>query len=72
MSHKEEVEIMAVQKSDAMLQHEKWIEWVTDHNPKWVPNMDDKPVNMMPEAQTLNGAFTVLFVVAAVVLSMVV
>jgi hypothetical protein len=37
MSHKEEVEIIAVQKSDAMLQHEKWIEWVTDHNPKWVP-----------------------------------
>jgi hypothetical protein len=34
--------------------------------------MDDKPVNMRPEAQTLIGAFTVPFVVAAVVLSMVV
>jgi hypothetical protein len=26
--------ISMVQKSDAMLQHEKWIAWVLEHNPK--------------------------------------
>jgi hypothetical protein len=62
---------MGIQKSDAMLQHEKWIQWVTEHNPKWVPDMEDKPVNLMPEAHTLIGAFTVVLVLMAVFLSMV-
>ncbi len=57
-----------VQKSDAMLQHEKWIAWVTEHNPKWIPGRD-KPVNMMPEAHTLIMAFAVITIIAAVALS---
>lgn len=59
----------AVQKSDAMLQHEKWIEWVTIHNPKWIPGRE-KQVNMMPEAPELMAAFAALTVIAAVVISM--
>ena len=59
----------AVQKSDAMLQHEKWIEWVTIHNPKWIPGRE-KPVHMMPEAPELVAAFAALTVIAAVVISM--
>jgi len=57
-----------VQKSDAMLQHEKWIEWVTEHNPKWIPGKE-KPVHMLPETPELVMAFAVLVVIAAVVLS---
>lgn len=60
---------MGLQKSDAMLQHEKWIQWVTEHNPKWVPDMDDKPVNLMPAAHTIIGAFTAVFVVLSVIIS---
>ena len=59
----------AVQKSDAMLQHEKWIEWVTIHNPKWIPGRE-KQVNMTPEAPVLVAAFAALTVIAAVVISM--
>ncbi len=59
----------AVQKSDAMLQHEKWIKWVTDNNPKSMPGRD-KPVNMMPEAHNLIMAFAAIVVIAAVALSM--
>ncbi len=58
-----------VQKSDAMLQHEKWIEWVTIHNPKWIPGME-KQIRMMPEAPELFMAFAALTVIAAVFLSM--
>jgi len=57
-----------VQKSDAMLQHEKWIAWVTEHNPKWIPGRD-KPVNMMPEAHILIMAFAVVTIIVAVALS---
>ena len=57
-----------VQKSDAMLQHEKWISWVTEHNPKSLPGTD-KAVNMMPEAQILIGAFAVIAVIVSVALS---
>lgn len=57
-----------VQKSDAMVQHEKWIAWVTEHNPKMLPGRD-RPVNMMPEAQNLIMALAVIAVVVAAVLS---
>jgi len=57
-----------VQKSDAMLQHEKWIAWVTEHNPKWIPGRD-KPVNMMPETHILIMAFAVITIIVAVALS---
>ena len=57
-----------VQKSDAMLQHEKWIAWVTEHNPKWIPGRDT-PVNMMPEAHILIMAFAVVTIIVAVALS---
>jgi len=59
----------SVVKSDAMLQHEKWISWVTEHNQKWIPGRD-KPVNMMPEAHILIMAFAVITVIVAVALSM--
>jgi hypothetical protein len=59
---------MPVQKSDAMLQHEKWIAWVTEHNPKWIPGMD-KPVNLMPEAQNLILGFAAATVIIAAALS---
>jgi len=58
-----------VQKSDAMLQHEKWISWVTEHNPKSLPGTD-KPVNMMPDAQILIGAFAVIAIIASIALSL--
>ena len=57
-----------VEKSDAMLQHEKWISWVTEHNPKWIPGRD-KPVNMMPEVHILIMAFAVIAIIVAVALS---
>lgn len=59
----------AVVKSDAMLQHEKWISWVTEHNPKWIPGRD-RQVNMMPEAHILIVAFAVITIVVAVALSL--
>ncbi len=59
-----------LQKSDAMLQHEKWIAWVTEHNPKWIPGRD-RSVNMMPEAHILIMAFAAIAVVVAVAVSMV-
>lgn len=59
----------ALQKSGAMLQHEKWIEWVTIHNPKWIPGME-KQFNLMPEAPELMAVFAALAVIAAVVISM--
>jgi len=51
-----------------MLQHEIWIEWVTEHNPTWIPGTE-KQVHMLPEAPELFMAFAVLAVIAAVVLS---
>jgi hypothetical protein len=58
----------SVQKSDAMLQHEKWIAWVTEHNPKWIPGRD-RPVNLLPETHILLMAFAAIIVIAAVALS---
>ncbi|OPY53742.1 MAG: hypothetical protein A4E48_00575 [Methanosaeta sp. PtaU1.Bin060] len=58
----------SVVKSDAMLQHEKWIAWVTEHNQKWIPGRD-KPVNILPETQILVVAFAVITVIVAVALS---
>jgi hypothetical protein len=58
----------AVQKSDAMLQHEKWIEWVTIHNPKWILGRE-KQVHMMAEAPELVAVFAALTVIAAVAIS---
>jgi hypothetical protein len=59
---------MSVQKSDAMVQHEKWIAWVTEHNPKMLPGRD-RPVNMMPETQNLIMAFAVIAVIVVAVMS---
>lgn len=58
----------ALQKSDAMLQHEKWIEWVTLHNPKWIPGRD-RPVHLMPETHNLLMGFAALVVIIAVALN---
>jgi len=58
-----------LQKSDAMLQHEKWISWVTEHNPKSLPGTD-RPVNMMPETTILIMAFAAIAVVVATALSL--
>jgi hypothetical protein len=60
---------MSVQKSDAMLQHEKWIKWVVEHNPKWRPGMD-KPVNIIPETPKLVMIFAAIVVIMAAVISM--
>ncbi len=57
-----------VEKSDAMLQHEKWIAWVIGHNPKMIPGTD-KQVNMMPEAHNLIMAFSAIAIVVAVALN---
>lgn len=59
---------MPIKKSDAMLQHEKWIEWVVKTNPKWIPG-NEKSVNMMPESQILVMAFAAITVVVAVAMS---
>ncbi|HSD59161.1 MAG TPA: hypothetical protein VLB04_13370 [Methanotrichaceae archaeon] len=58
---------MTIVKSDAMLQHEKWIAWVVEHNPKQLPGRD-KPVNLMPETTTLVMVFAALTVVAFTVI----
>ncbi len=50
-------------KSDAMIQHEKWIAWVVEHNPKQLPGRD-KPVNLMPETPKLVMIFAALTVIA--------
>ncbi len=50
-------------KSDAMIQHEKWIAWVVEHNPKQLPGRD-KPVNLMPETPELVMIFAALTVIA--------
>jgi len=60
---------MTVQKSDAMLQHEKWIAWVVEHNPKSLPVMD-KPVHLMPETSKLVMVFAAIVVIIAAVVSM--
>jgi hypothetical protein len=65
-----ECQTMAVTKSDAMLQHEKWIDWVVRNNPKWIPGEDEKSVRMMPEAQILIAAFAVIVVIVAIAVSM--
>jgi hypothetical protein len=64
-----ECQTMPVTKSDAMLQHEKWIDWVVRNNPKWVPGETEKSVNMMPEAQILIAAFAMIVVIVAVAAS---
>ncbi len=53
---------MAVTKSDAMVQHEKWIAWVVEHNPKQLPGRD-KPVNLMPGTPELVMIFAALTVI---------
>jgi hypothetical protein len=60
---------MTVQKSDAMLQHEKWIAWVVEHNPKSLPGRD-KQVNLMPETPKLVMVFAAIVVIIAAVISM--
>ncbi len=55
---------MAVVKSDAMLQHEKWIAWVLEHNPK-----RGKSVMMLPEAKEMIIAVAVIVVIVAAALS---
>ncbi|MFZ2473117.1 MAG: hypothetical protein WAW52_14400 [Methanothrix sp.] len=60
---------MGLQKSDAMLQHEKWIAWVVEHNPKWIPGMD-KQVHLMPEASKMVMVFAAIVVIIAAVISM--
>jgi len=60
---------MAVKKSDAMLQHEKWIDWVVRTNPKWIPGEDGKSVNILPESQILIAAFAVIVVIVAIATS---
>lgn len=59
---------MAVTKSDAMVQHEKWIAWVIEHNPKQLPGKD-KPVNLMPETPVLVLVFAALTVIALAAVS---
>lgn len=59
---------MAVQKSDAMLQHEKWIAWVVEHNPKSLPGRD-KQVHLMPETPKLVMIFAAIVVIIAAVIS---
>ncbi len=56
---------MAVVKSDAMLQHEKWISWVLEHNPK-----RGKEYNPLPEVKEMIIAVAVIVIVVAVVLSL--
>lgn len=55
---------MAVVKSDAMLQHEKWIAWVLEHNPK-----RGKNVVMLPEAKEMIIGVAVIVVIVAAALS---
>lgn len=59
---------MAVTKSDAMVQHEKWIAWVVEHNPKQLPGRD-KPVNLMPETPVLILVFAAISVIALAAVS---
>lgn len=59
---------MAVTKSDAMVQHEKWIAWVVEHNPKQLPGRD-KPVNLMPETPVLILVFAAITVIALAAVS---
>ncbi len=59
---------MAVTKSDAMVQHEKWIAWVVEHNPKQLPGKD-KPVHLMPETPMLVLVFAALTVIALAAVS---
>ena len=55
---------MAVVKSDAMLQHEKWIAWVIEHNPK-----RPKEYNPLPEVKDMIIVVAVIVVIAGAVLS---
>ncbi len=59
---------MAVTKSDAMVQHEKWIAWVIEHNPKQLPGKD-KPVNLMPETPVLVLVFAAITVIVLAAVS---
>ena len=55
---------MAVVKSDAMLQHEKWIAWVMEHNPK-----RGKEYNPLPEVKDMIIVVAVIVIIAAAALS---
>lgn len=56
---------MAVVKSDAMIQHEKWISWVLEHNPK-----RGKDYNPLPEAKDVIAAVAVIVIVVAIAASL--
>ena len=55
---------MAVVKSDAMLQHEKWIAYVMEHNPK-----RPKEYNPLPEVKDMIIVVAVIMIIAAAALS---
>jgi len=55
---------MAVVKSDAMLQHEKWIAWVMEHNPK-----RPKEYQPLPEVKDMIIVVAVIVIIGAAVLS---
>ena len=57
-----------VTKSDAMIQHEKWISWVVEHNPKSLPGTDKK-VNLLPEVHILMVALAVIVILVGVAAS---
>jgi hypothetical protein len=61
---------MALQKSDAMLQHEKTIEYVILHNPKWFPGREETKVHLLPETHNLVMAFAAIVVIVAAAMSM--
>ncbi len=58
--------MVAVVKSDAMIQHEKWITWVLEHNPK-----RGKDYNPLPEAKDVIAAIAVIVVVVAAALAII-
>ena len=57
---------MAVVKSDAMIQHEKWISWVLEHNPK-----RGKDYNPLPEAKDVITAVAVIVIIVAIALAII-
>jgi len=65
-----ESQTMPIEKSDAMLQHEKWIQWVVKTNPKWIPGEDRKSVSILPESQIIIAAFAVIVVIVAIAINM--
>lgn len=51
-----------VQKSDAMLQHEKWITWVLEHNPK---GANDEVMHIEVRNLVLAAAAVLVVLIAA-------